>query len=114
MIENVLLGREGPHAVPQQDDSLSGIFLLGDAGQSDHVLHEQIETTRREISKVLCRWSAAAVAAMVVAIHNQPGLRQNLDETQVPADVLAEAMGDLDDAARGTAGIPTRAGVTLR
>jgi len=54
MIEDVLLGREGSHAVPQQDNCLAGVLFLGDAGQPDHIGHEQVEATGSEISKLLC------------------------------------------------------------
>ena len=46
------------------------------------------------------------MSAVIVAIHNQTGLRQDFDQLQVPSDMLAETVGNLDDAVARSATVP--------
>ena len=109
MIENVLLCRERSHAVTQQNQRLSGILFLGNAGELDQVLDKQVESAFAEISEVLRGTGGAAVSAVIVAVHDEVSRLQNFNQLGVTADVLAETVGDLQDAARGPAGIPALA-----
>jgi len=47
---------------------------------------------------------------MVVAVHNNTGFLQNGNQFRVTANMLTQAMGDLQDAARGSTRVPTEAG----
>ena len=46
------------------------------------------------------------MSAVIVAIDNQAGSHQDFDQTEVPPDVLAETMANLDDAAARSAAVP--------
>src|SRR5262249_26915103 len=109
VVEHVLLRRERTHAVSQEDEWRSAVFVPGNAAQPDHVLHEQVEATLPEISELCGRPRGAAVSAVVVAIDGETGRHQSIDQFGVSSDVLAHAMGDLDHAADGLATIPADA-----
>jgi len=83
-----------------------GSLFLGNCAEPEHILHEQPEAASSEISKVLRGESRAAVSAVIVPIHNQTGSHQNFDQPEVPPDVLAETVGNLDDAAARSATVP--------
>jgi len=90
----------------QEDEWFLGIFLFGNRTEPDHVLHEQPEAAYSEICKVFRGESRAAVSAVIVAVDNQTRLCQDFDETEVPSDVLAETVRNLDDAAAGPSAVP--------
>jgi len=49
------------------------------------------------------------VSAVIVSIHDETGSHQNFDQSEVPADVLAETVGNLDDAVARSATVPAGA-----
>jgi hypothetical protein len=71
VIEHVSLRGEGPQAVPEQDEWRIGVFVLGDAAQPNHVLHEQIKSAFAEISEVRGRGRGAAVSTVIVSVDSQ-------------------------------------------
>jgi hypothetical protein len=68
-----VLGGEGSHAVPQQEERLPGILFLGDAAQPHHVLHQRIKAAVSEVSEMCGIERAAAVPAVIVSVHSQAG-----------------------------------------
>jgi hypothetical protein len=55
--------------VPEQNERLLRIFLLGNAAQPDHVLHEQVESALSKVSKLFWGGRGATVSAMIVAVY---------------------------------------------
>src|ERR1700722_19282379 len=49
------------------------------------------------------------MSAVVIAIHNQARLHELLDQANVPSDVFAQSMGDLNNSPGTSAAIPPRA-----
>ena len=94
----------------EQDEWLGGIFLPSDNTQPDHVLYEEAESALSEVSEVFWGASSATMPTMVVPVHNESGLHQILNETLIAPDVLAKTMGDLHNALRRSARVPTTAG----
>ena len=66
VVEHILLGRKGAHAVPEQEERFIGVFVPGDAAEPVHVLYEKIEPACAEIPElfrgpVLSFWQAAGL-----------------------------------------------------
>jgi len=96
--------------VPEQDEWFVRILLLGDECQLHHVLHQQIETAFAEVSKVLRGSDSAAMPAVVIGVDDDARFLQNRDQLGVSSAVFAEAMCNLNYAARRSTALPPAAG----
>jgi hypothetical protein len=85
------------------------MFLFGNRRQPRDILDEQIKSAVSEISKVLRRERGSTMSAVVIAIHNQSRVHEILDQANVPSDVFAQSMGDLNNSPGTSEAIPPRA-----
>lgn len=85
------------------------MLLFGNRRESGQILHQQIKSSRSEVSEVVRRECGAAVSAVIVAVNNQARLRQIFDQSNVPPDVFAQSMGDLNNASNRSLDLPAPA-----
>jgi hypothetical protein len=86
--------------VAEQDQRRAGLLGAGDGGERGHVVHQALEAAGAEVAEPV-DLGGGAVAAVVLAVDGITRRREPVREAGVAAEVLAGAVGDLDDAARG-------------
>ena len=105
-VEQVLLQGERAHAVAEQDERDAGMLGPCPCRQRRHVVDEAVPAGGAEIALPFDGAGGASVAAVVVGVHDVPGVDQRLAETPVPGRVLAHPVSELDDGLRGAVAGP--------
>ena len=79
---------------------MPGWSAAGPRRQRRHVVDEAVPAAHAEITLPVDGAGGASVAAVVVGVHDVPGVDQRLAEPPVPRSVLAHPVGDLHDGLR--------------
>jgi hypothetical protein len=99
--------REGAHAVTDQYQRQAGVLVVRAGDEQIDVMEELAPPVRAELAEIGLRGRAGAVAAVVLAVHDESGRGECRGEICVAQHVLAHAVGQLDDASGGVLGFPS-------
>ena len=100
VVEQISLERERAHAVPDDDQGQPRVRLASDAAELADVAHQARPAARAQVTVPFGRPGGAAMAAVVVGVHDVAGGGESLRQPPVAGRVLAHAVGDLHDGPR--------------
>src|SRR6201999_218598 len=114
VVQQVLLDGERAHAVPEEHVRNVRMLGLRQPGQYGDVVDQRLPAARTELAQCRCGGrGGGTVAAVVLAHDDEARAGERTGERVVAADVLAHAVGQLDDAARWPGRVPALSGDRL-
>src|SRR5437762_12076044 len=99
MVENELLRGERAHAVAQQNVGLAWVLVFRDDSKRNHVFDELIKTAGSKVAKAAEGLCGQAMTPVIISVNDKVCAHEYFSKFRISGDVLAESMGDLNDAA---------------
>ena len=83
-----------------QDERDARVLLASDGSELAEIAHQAGPTAGAEIAVAISRSRSRAVTAVVVGVHDVPGVGEGFGQSAVPTGMLAHAVRDLHDRSR--------------